>query len=162
MDDPFVVTLRTSISSWDAMLGASYLDPSERTRYQYLIAAARETVLARTRKTTPPAPFQIGDRVRMKKSFRPKLKRRTGHVSMLDRYEGLWRVNVQMDAGGQRHTYVYHNEIPSDSDWELIPDYDTPIDETAAELARLVLNGDMHAARALADRVCELVNAVCP
>lgn len=100
----------------------------------------------------------VGDRVRLKKVHRHRYvmwyDAPTGVVTktMPSRYhEGRTAVCVQNDKYGSLKWFT-----DDQLDFADIHTLDT--DETAVALARAVLNGDGIAARALADRVIELID----
>lgn len=117
----------------------------------------------------PPCPFKVGDRVRIKPGLLPRAIHRTGVVKRVEWHDELrlpgfsdpvvearWCVTVKRPKARCRVDDFRFSA--GDHIWELVPETDISLDETAVALARAVLAGDTTAALALADRVCGIVN----
>jgi hypothetical protein len=114
-----------------------------------------------TTETTPVCPFKVGDRVRVKVGRCPLMKYRVGTVKRVESMPHTpgWWVDIVRDGAAKSNRlytmFVFRDGSRSDKIvWEV---GEQTVDDVCRALARSVLeDGDLVAARALADRLIEM------
>jgi hypothetical protein len=112
--------------------------------------------------TTPVCPFKVGDRVRVNPRFKGSMRLTAGTVGSVRPFSrgGLrgWVLYIDRDGCGPKAsryaTWVWDSDTVADYEWWVTG---PTVDDVCRSLARSVLeDGDLVAARALADRVIEM------